>query len=139
MDRNRPTDPSEDVWRLLITGRNTRTGREHSLGMRRALVLPFALLALGVGVPSATAAAGPGALVPRLLVPSAMPTELDALLPAAHIHRTVEIEHRAFYVGRLEGNAVVMALTGIGLRNAHRTSELAFRTFRCGPAPAIDG
>ena len=81
-------------------------------GVRRLLPLLLAVLALGV--PSATAQTGPGTCTPRLLVLSAFPAELDALLPAAHIKTMVQRSDRAFYVGKLEGNNVVMALTGIG-------------------------
>ena len=105
--------------------------------MRRVLVMALALLA--VGVPAASSAHAAGICTPRLLVLSAFPTELDALLPAAHVDRMVMVQDRAFYLGRLEGNDVVMALTGIGPVNATRTTSLAFGAFRCGPAPAITG
>ena len=106
-------------------------------GVRRLLPLLLAVLALGV--PSATAQTGPGTCTPRLLVLSAFPAELDALLPAAHIKTMVQRSDRAFYVGKLEGNNVVMALTGIGPLNATRTTKMAFDLFRCGPAPGITG
>jgi nucleoside phosphorylase len=105
--------------------------------MKRVLVLGLALLS--TGVPSAAASQTPGGCAPRLLVLSAFPAELDALLPSAKIARTVEVHDRAFYVGRLEGKDVVLALTGIGLVNAQRTTTMAFERFRCGAAPAISG
>ncbi len=78
---------------------------------------------------------------PRLLVLSAMPTELDPLLAAAAIdqQRTVVVDGRAFYEGTLRGNKVIMALTGIGLVNAKDTAEAAFQHFRCGSRPEISG
>jgi nucleoside phosphorylase len=105
--------------------------------MTPVLVLGFALLS--TSVPSAGAASSPEECTPRLLVLSAFPAELDAILPSAHIERTEEADDRAFYLGRLEGHDVILALTGIGLVNAERTTTLALEHFRCRAAPAISG
>ena len=105
--------------------------------MRKILAVALACLALAV--PTTGRAAAAGSCTPRLLVLSAFPAELDALLPAAHVDRMVVVQGRPFYVGRLAGNDVVMGLTGIGPVNATRTTKLAFGAFRCGPAPAITG
>jgi nucleoside phosphorylase len=109
--------------------------------MRRGLLFSFALCiaVLASAVPAAIPAAAGPACTPRLLVLSAFPAEMDALLPAAQVRQTVVVQHRAFYVGRLEGNDVVMGLTGIGLVNATQTTTVALRHFRCGPAPEITG
>src|SRR5207244_2992608 len=42
-----------------------------------------------------------------------------------------------FFVGRLRGNNVVLAMTRIGPVNATTTTRLALRTFRCGDRPGI--
>jgi nucleoside phosphorylase len=76
---------------------------------------------------------------PRLLVLSAFPGEIDHLLTQTSIAKTVTIDGRTFYVGRLRGNDVVLALTGIGLVNADHTTSLALAHFRCGRRLAIDG
>ena len=109
--------------------------------MRRGFLLSLAisLAVLASAVPTATSAAAAQACTPRLLVLSAFPAEMDALLPATHVRRTVVVQHRVFYVGWLEGNDVVMGLTGIGLVNATQTTTVALRHFRCGPAPEITG
>jgi nucleoside phosphorylase len=105
--------------------------------MSRALVLRLTLLS--TSVTSAGASPLPEGYTPRLLVLSAFPAELDALLPSAQIERIEEAHGRAFYVGSLQGHDVVLALTGIGLVNAERTTTLAFEHFRWGDAPAISG
>src|SRR5438128_1788315 len=97
-------------------------------GMLTALVAPGAL-----GAP-----AGPPC-VNRVLVLSAMPLELNPLLRAttAKAADTVTIDGRHFYVGRLAGNDVVLAMTGIGMANATQTTTLAFEHFRCPFAAAV--
>jgi nucleoside phosphorylase len=87
------------------------------------------------------APAGPQACTPRLLVLSAFPAELDALLVKATFsdNPTVVIEGRSFYLGRLAGNDVVMTLTGIGPVNAKATTQSALAHFRCGGASTITG
>jgi nucleoside phosphorylase len=94
---------------------------------------------LSVGTSSADASPSDDDCTPRLLVLSAFPAELDALLPFAQLERTEEVKDRAFYLGRLEGHDVALALTGVGLANARYTTSIAFEHFRCGGAPAISG
>jgi nucleoside phosphorylase len=64
---------------------------------------------------------------------SAMPLELYPLIHAASVDpaNTVRVNDRTFYVGRLAGNDVVLAMTGIGLVNAAETATAAFEHFRC--------
>ena len=76
-----------------------------------------------------------------LLVLSAMPLELDPLLARATIDPAppVELDDRPFVTGTLEGNAVVMGLTGIGPENAHATTTAAFAHYQCGGVSQISG
>jgi hypothetical protein len=62
----------------------------------------------------ALAASPPPACVHRVLVLSAMPLELNPLVAKATLNptSTVHINDRTFYVGRLAGTDVVLALTG---------------------------
>jgi nucleoside phosphorylase len=102
--------------------------------------LPIALAVAALTTP-ATAPARPGheRCVPRLLVLSAYPGEIDHLITQAHITKTVVIEGRSFYVGTLRRNNVVMALAGIGLVNAGTTAQNAIDHFACGRKPGITG
>jgi nucleoside phosphorylase len=68
---------------------------------------------------------------PRVLVVSAMPIELSPLLSKAKVSQTVTVDNRPFYVGRLRGHDVVLAMTRIGPVNATQTTKLALKTFRC--------
>src|SRR5438128_11163792 len=81
-------------------------------------------------VGAATAAPACGRPV---LVLTAMPLELYPLLRSAVVDPadTVRIDVRTFYVGRLAGNDVVLAMTGVGLVNAAETATAAFEHFRC--------
>ncbi len=67
------------------------------------------------------------------LVLSAMPLELYPLLRQASVDPAdiVRINDRTFYPGRLAGNDVVLAMTGIGLVNAEETAQAAFEHFQC--------
>jgi adenosylhomocysteine nucleosidase len=60
---------------------------------------------------------------------SAFEPELTRLLQYASIQGTHTIDGRQFHVGRLAGNQVVMALTGIGLIQAVRTTETLLEHF----------
>ena len=106
--------------------------------MSRLALVPLVgvVLALFAVAPSTAA----GSCVPRVLVLSAFPAELDALLAKADLNaaQTVFDDGRAFYVGTLQGNNVVMGLTGIGLLNAEHTTKLALQDFRCGSKPGIN-
>ena len=111
--------------------------------MRRlVLVLLLAASALA-GTTAAARAEAPSqrGCTPRLLLLAAMPVELDPLLAAADIDesKTVEIHERRFFVGTLRGNNVVLAMTGIGIRNAEETTADALGHFRCGRRSGISG
>src|SRR4051812_47255686 len=101
-----------------------------------ALVLVAGVLA---GASASKARAGQPDCTHRVLVLSAMPLELNPLVAAADLDRdaTVVLDGRTFYVGRLAGNDVVLAMTGIGLVNAEQTATLAFDHFRCPFAAAV--
>jgi len=117
--------------------------------------MPRALRILVVGLLAASMLAGGGAAAQakeakeakpkarpcptRLLLLSAMPVELDPFIPELDLERTVEINERRFFVGRLRGNRVILAITGIGLLNATQTTEDALAHFRCRGESVISG
>lgn len=115
------------------------------IGRRGVVVLLIVVASALTCVQSSTLAAAAGSVsglcTPRLLVLSAMPLELDPLLAAAHVNQAnaVELNSRYFYFGTLEGNNVIMGLTGIGPVNAQRTTTDAFQRFRCGTTSEISG
>jgi nucleoside phosphorylase len=117
--------------------------RRGTLGAVAALVATVGVAAAASAASEARAAPGPGAPIgsctQRLLVLSAFPAELDAVLARATVDptRTVTVEGRTFYLGRLGGNDVVMALTGIGLINATNTTQLALDHFGCSSGATI--
>lgn len=107
--------------------------------MRRIIRCLLAVTLLsGVAVaPSARAQ------VCRVLVLGAMPVEIGPFLARATIQDRVDIsitnEHdqqqlKSYFFGTLEGNDVIMAMTGIGTVNAMETARLAFDHLGC-----IDG
>ena len=108
----------------------------HRVSACFALVLTFLALQ---GPAPASSALPTGSCTPRLLVLSAFPAEIDGLLTAATVEKTLVVDGRAFYVGTLQGNDVVMALTGIGLVNARETTRTAFDRFSCGSSAGITG
>jgi nucleoside phosphorylase len=75
----------------------------------------------------------------RILVLGAMPNEIGPLLDQTVLDesKTVTVEKRRFFVGRLRGHNVVLAMTGIGILNAEETANIAFSHFRCGSRPAF--
>jgi nucleoside phosphorylase len=91
-----------------------------------------------VGTATTDGARATPSCIQRTLVLSAMPVELSPLLGQAKIAKTVAIGGREFFVGRLRGHSVVLALTGIGPVNARRTTRTALKHFRCGHRPGID-
>ena len=110
--------------------------------LRLVLVLGLVVSALvGGGAAAQAKPAAPKAkqCPQRLLILSAMPVELDPLLAELDLERIVEINGRRFFVGRLNGNRVILALTYIGTLNAEQTTEDAFAHFRCGKQSAISG
>ena len=100
--------------------------------VRRLAVVLVALVASAVPAARATTTP-PAACGPRALVLAAMPLELQPLLRETEIdhRRTVTIEGRTFYAGKLGGKDVVLAMTGIGLENARITTKLAYAKSRC--------
>ena len=82
---------------------------------------------------AATSATSAPACGRPVLVLAAMPLELYPLLQRASVDpaNVVRVDDRTFYVGRLAGNDVVLAMTGIGLANAAETATAAFEHFRC--------
>jgi len=67
--------------------------------------------------------------VPRVVVISAIPAELDRLLLIARIDRTVEIAGRTHHVGRLEGHPVVLVLAGVSMVNAAASTQAVIDHF----------
>lgn len=65
----------------------------------------------------------------RVLVLSAFPAELAALLETMSIEDTVQVEGRWFRIGTLGGTPVVVGMTGIGIANAAQASQVAFDAF----------
>lgn len=102
--------------------------------MRRVLLLVLAG-ALLAG-PSVAVSSAPARCGSSLLVLSAFPGEIDKLLVATDVADSVVVDGRTFYIGTLRGNAVVLALTGIGLVNAEETTRTALATFTCGSTGA---
>ena len=108
---------------------------------RRVLALTgvLAVVTSGAVTAGAQAASAPeiSGCTPRVLVISAMPSELAPLLDATYVKKRVRGNGREFYVGRLDNNNVILAMSGIGLVNAKETAEAAYATFRCSSHPAI--
>jgi nucleoside phosphorylase len=98
----------------------------------------LSLLAAGA-LTGVAQAAGPEAArcTGRALVLSAMPVELGPLLARTEEVHTVSVDGHDFYLGRLQGRDVTLALTGIGPVNAGRVTHTALSAFRCGPHPGI--
>ncbi|MBV9291999.1 MAG: hypothetical protein JO222_06075 [Frankiales bacterium] len=105
-----------------------------------ATAAALVLAASGPALASGDSAAHrrPIGCVPRTLVLSAMPVELGPLLAQTAGVTLVERDGRDYFVGRLRGHDVVLALTGIGPVNARRSTAAVLAAFRCGPRSAID-
>ena len=107
----------------------------------RRVVVAAALLGacLSAVVSTDAAAAKPKGCVHRTLVVTAMPLELNPLVAKATLDpaRTVRVNDRTFYVGRLAGDDVVLAMSGIGLVNAEQTATAAFEHFSCSFKAAV--
>jgi hypothetical protein len=108
------------------------------LGRRRVGAIVVVLASLcGVtattDVAAATLTMPPPACQHPTLVLAAMPLELYPLLRQASVDPAdiVRVNDRTFYPGRLAGNDVVLAMTGIGLVNAEETATAAFEHFQC--------
>jgi nucleoside phosphorylase len=106
--------------------------------MKGRVPVLVALTALAI-LPVASAAPRAPACRARLLVLSAFPAEIGPLLAQTQVQRTEVIDGRVFFVGRLKGNDVVLALTGIGLMNAAHTTRTALDHFACASGRGIDG
>jgi nucleoside phosphorylase len=107
-----------------------------ALARFRPLVAAASLLVTAGLATTAVAASAPPPPTPtdcspRLLILSAMPSEIGPLLDATTVTDTVKYNGRTFYVGRLAGNKVILALTHIGLQNAHQATTAAYRLFGC--------
>ncbi len=115
--------------------------------------MPRALRTFVVGLLAAAMLAGGGAAAQakpeakakpkkcptRLLLLGAMPIEIDPFIAELDLERIVEINERRFFVGRLRGNRVVLAMTGIGTINAEQTTTDALAHFRCRGESVING
>lgn len=99
--------------------------------MRRIVAIASVVLSM---LPFTPRAMANEPCTPRMLVLSAFPGEIDALLAETQV---AAITGDGFAVGTLRGNDVVLALTGIGLLNAERTTQDAIDSFRCDGASAI--
>ncbi len=64
-----------------------------------------------------------------LAIVSAMEQELRALLPALQQRRRIDRAGRTFHLGRLHGQAVVLALSGIGKVASASTATLLLHSF----------
>lgn len=67
--------------------------------------------------------------MPRLAVVSAFAPELEVLLAQTEVTGVEVINGRTFSLGRLEGNDVVLFLSGISMVNAAMTTQLALDHF----------
>jgi hypothetical protein len=123
----------------------TRWWAKTSVGVMVGAGVLAGVLAFPAGADSGgtvTVTASTGCLPPSLLVVSAMPLELDPLLAAAQgadYAHPVMLNNRPFVTADLEGNNVIMGLTGIGPENAQATTEDAFNTFQCNGVSEISG
>ena len=70
--------------------------------------------------------------VQRVVIISAIPDELQRLLSAARIERTVEIAGRNHHVGYLEGHPVVLMLAGVSMVNAAASTQAVIDHFDIG-------
>ncbi|MGH2829326.1 MAG: hypothetical protein ACRDJM_02470 [Actinomycetota bacterium] len=104
--------------------------------MRRLVAIVVTLGVLS-GFPVARSQEPAVPCLPRLLVLSAFPGEIDRLLTEASLDGSVVAGGRTFYTGSLLGNDVALALTGIGLVNAERTMQAAIGALGCGISGAV--
>jgi nucleoside phosphorylase len=116
----------------------------------RRLVASLVALALTVGGIGASGAAGAATkkkllpmplCPPRILVLSAMPVELSAVMARYLGFRhavpltTKTIGGHDYYLGSFDGASIVFAQTGIGPANAKRATDAAFSAFPCKAGP----
>lgn len=104
--------------------------------MRRTLALAVLLGLLAVVNPMVLSPEARGdtdsGQRPCVLVLSAFPAEINPLLEQTTSREpVVSVDGRRFFPGRLRGDDVVLALTGIGLVNTEQTMEAALGRFDC--------
>jgi nucleoside phosphorylase len=97
---------------------------------RRTLAVGLAAGIALAGFVLPNASAEPSCVHPTLIV-TAMPLELNPFVAQAGPLDVVQINGRRFYVGKIGGNDVVLAMSGIGLVNAEETATAAFEHFPC--------
>jgi nucleoside phosphorylase len=119
------------------------------MARRELRFLSIALFVLVMTVGSLFTVGGSGSLAfasssatctSRLLVLSAMPLEMDPILAHAQIDpgSLTVVNDRYFVTGTLEGNAVIMGLTGIGPENAQTTTTEAIDHYAaCGVSGVV--
>ena len=99
--------------------------------VRRRTVSTAAAVALSAGIAVATGAgaatSASAACTPRVLILGAMPSEIGVVLKATTVEKRVTVGDRRFYVGKLAGKNVVLAMTAIGLVNSQQTADAAFK------------
>jgi nucleoside phosphorylase len=110
-------------------------------GTLSALATAVVVIAGGAAAADAAPGSAAGGCQPRLLVLSAFPTELGPLLARTDPvgGTAIAVEDRTFYLGDFEGHRAVLALTGIGPLNAHRTTTMALSHFRCDGHSIVTG
>src|SRR3954469_7474295 len=108
---------------------------------RRRIVSTIAVAALAAGgvIAAGASAATPtaAACTQRVLIIGAMPSEIGVPLAKTTVEKIVQVGIRRYYVGKLAGNNVILAMSGIGLVNAEQTATTAFQAFRCGSTKGI--
>jgi len=106
------------------------------------IALSLAIVGSMFGIGGTAHAGAATTCPPKLLILSAFPAEMDAWLravPNFNPKRAVNVNGHWFYPGTLQGNNVIMAMTGIGPVNATNTTRAAVTHFRCGSTSAITG
>ena len=68
--------------------------------------------------------------IPRLAVISALADELTKLREMTKVEKTVVLNGRSFYLGTLEGNKIVLFLSGMSMVNAAISTQTALENFQ---------
>lgn len=107
-----------------------------------AVAAALSLATAAVSASTTADAAGFATVSPcqqRTLILSAFPAEADAVLAHTTLdaNPVVVAHHRHFYLGAIAGKRVIVAMTGIGLVNATRTTEIALDRFTCSSGIAV--
>jgi len=95
-------------------------------------------------LPSPAPSAAAACAQPRLLLLSAFPAEMGKLMRATKLDSTEPVRSPApkskeFWIGTLQGKAVIEGLTGIGPVNATDTTTAAFDLFPCISSVVFSG